>query len=92
MATAEDLETWLLALAKAHGPGTTLDPQEVARAIGGDSSGRPPDAAGPSGGGEAHEAGQGRHHTARAGPLTPGDFKGTYRIVLPDAGTQRRQK
>ena len=89
MATGEDVETKLLALATARGPGRTLDPQEVARALGGDH----PDGWGPLMQPVRRAAvrlmKQGRVVITRKDrPVDPDDFKGTYRIVLPNAGTR----
>lgn len=84
MATDEEVESTLLALARARGPGKSLDPQEVARALGG---------AHPEGWGPLMQPvrraavrlmKQGRAVIVRKGRVVdPDDFKGTYRIRLP---------
>jgi hypothetical protein len=86
MSTAQELESALLALLEARGPGKTVDPQEVARALGGGH----PDGWGPLMQPVRRAAvrlmKQGRVVIMRKGrPVDPDDFKGTYRIALADA-------
>jgi Protein of unknown function (DUF3253) len=78
------IETTLLRLIAAHGPGKTLDPTEIARALGGDH---------PDGWGPLMQpirrvavalAEQGRVVILRKGkPADPRDFKGVYRLTAP---------
>jgi hypothetical protein len=76
----------MVALAAERGPGKTICPSEVARAIGGDH----PDGWGPLmkpvrkvAVALAHE---GRISIRRKGkPVDPDDFRGVYRLALPDA-------
>jgi Protein of unknown function (DUF3253) len=93
MASDEDVESTLLALVQSRGPGKTLDPQEVARALGGDH----PDGWGPLMQPVRRAAvrlmKQGRVLIVRKGrPVDPDDFKGTYRIRLPEAGSIAPEK
>ena len=93
MSTPQELESTLLALLQARGPGKTLDLQEVARALGGGH----PDGWGPLMQPVRRAAvrlmKQGRVVIVRKGrPVDPDDFKGTYRIALaegPSAGPDR---
>jgi hypothetical protein len=85
MATDDEIESTLLKHLAARGPGRTLDPQEVARALGGAH----PDGWGPMMQPVRRAAvrlmKQGRVVITRRGrPVDPDDFKGTYRIVLPE--------
>jgi hypothetical protein len=84
MRTADELEATLLALLEARGPDRTLDPMDVARALGGDR---------PAGWGPLMQPvrraavrlmKQGRLVIVRKGrPVDPDDFRGVYRIRLP---------
>ena len=79
-----DLEATLLRMIAERGPGKTLDPAEVARALGGDH---------PDGWGPLMQpirrvavalAEQGRVVILRKGkPADPRDFKGMYRLAAP---------
>jgi hypothetical protein len=78
------IEQTLLALVEARGPGKTLCPSEVARAVGGPH---------PDGWGPLMQpvrrvavslAREGRIAILRKGrPVDPDDFKGVYRLSLP---------
>jgi hypothetical protein len=88
MATPEEIEATLMALANARGPGRSLDPTEVARALGGDH----PDGWGPLMQPVRRAAvrlmKQGRVVITRKGrPVDPDDFRGVYRIRLPEGDT-----
>ena len=88
MATGEDVEATLLALVQTRGPGKTVDPQEVARALGGAH----PDGWGPLMQPVRRAAvrlmKQGRVVITRKGrPVDPDDFRGVYRIRLPEGDT-----
>jgi hypothetical protein len=82
--TPEDLEATMLALVEKRGVGRTLDPTEVARALGG---------AHPEGWGPLMQPvrqvavrlmKEGRLVILRKGrPVDPDDFKGIYRLTLP---------
>jgi hypothetical protein len=79
-----DIEERLLALLAARGPGKTLGPQDVARALGGDH----PDGWGPLMQPIRRVAvrlmKQGRVVVLRKGrPVDPDDFRGVYRLALP---------
>ena len=79
------MEATLLERLRARGPGKTLDPQEVARALGGVH----PDGWGPMMQQVRRAAvrlmKEGRVVITRRGrPVDPDDFRGTYRIVLPE--------
>jgi hypothetical protein len=81
------IEERLLALLAARGPGKTLGPMDVARAIGGDH----PDGWGPLMQPIRRVAvrlmQQGRVVLLRKGrPVDPDDFRGVYRIALPGHG------
>ncbi|MGO4573679.1 DUF3253 domain-containing protein [Microvirga sp. 2TAF3] len=83
-ATPEELETTMLALVAERGAGKTLDPTEVARALGGDH----PDGWGPLMQPVRQMAvrlmKEGRVLILRKGrPVDPDDFKGIYRLTLP---------
>jgi hypothetical protein len=85
MQTSADVETTLLALLEARGPGKTLDPMDVARALGGDH----PEGWGPLMQPVRRAAvrlmKQDRVVILRKGrPVDPDDFRGVYRIRLPD--------
>jgi hypothetical protein len=85
MRTADELESTLLALLEARGPDKTLDPMDVARALGGDR----PEGWGPLMQPVRRAAvrlmKQGRLVIVRKGrPVDPDDFRGVYRIRLPD--------
>jgi len=91
MASEDEVEAALLERLRGRGPGKTLDPQEFARALGGVH----PDGWGPM----MHPVRraavrpmkEGRVVITRRGrPVDPDDFRGTYRIVLPeDPGPDR---
>jgi hypothetical protein len=84
MADADRIETVMLALARERGPGRTISPSEVARAIGGDR---------PEGWGPLMQPvrrvavrlmKEGRVVITRKGrAVDPDDFKGVYRIAVP---------
>jgi hypothetical protein len=79
-----DIEERLLALLAARGPGKTLGPQDVARALGGDH----PDGWGPLMQPIRRVAvrlmKEGRVVLLRKGrPVDPDDFRGVYRLALP---------
>jgi Protein of unknown function (DUF3253) len=83
MRTADELESTLLALLEARGPDKTLDPMDVARALGGDR----PEGWGPLMQPVRRAAvrlmKQGRLVIVRKGrPVDPDDFRGVYRIRL----------
>jgi hypothetical protein len=85
-AAPEELETAMLALLAERGAGRTIDPSEVARAIGGIH----PDGWGPLMQPVRRAAvrlmKEGRVVILRKGrPVDPDDFKGTYRLALPPA-------
>ena len=82
---AELLRT-ILAIAEAQGPGRTIGPMDVARALGGDH----PDGWGPLMNPIRHAAvrlmKEGRIVILRKGrPVDPDDFRGVYRLALPSA-------
>ncbi len=86
MPSPEEIEATLLELANARGPDRTLDPAEVARALGGDH----PDGWGPLMQPVRRAAvrlmKQGRVVITRKGrPVDPDDFRGTYRLAMPSA-------
>ena len=83
MPSPEEIEATLLELAQARGPDRSLDPAEVARALGGDR----PDGWGPLMQPVRRAAvrlmKQGRVVITRKGrPVDPDDFRGVYRIRL----------
>lgn len=83
-ATAEDLEVAMLALVSERGVGKTVDPTEVARALGGPH----PDGWGPLMQPVRQTAirlmKEGRIVILRKGrPADPDTFKGIYRLTLP---------
>lgn len=83
--TPQAIEATLLALAAARGKGKTICPSEVARALGGDH----PDGWGPLMQPVRRQAvrlmKEGRAVILRKGrPVDPDDFRGVYRITLPD--------
>ena len=91
MRTADQLESTLLALLEARGPDRTLDPMDVARALGGDR----PEGWGPLMQPVRRAAvrlmKQGRLVIVRKGrPVDPDDFRGVYRIRLPDRNSTSR--
>lgn len=84
MPTEEELEATLLALVRQRGPGKTVGPMDVARALGGDH----PDGWGPLMQPVRRIAvrlmREGKVVIVRKGrPVDSGDFKGVYRIMLP---------
>ena len=84
-AASQEIETTLLSLAAARGAGKTICPSEVARALGGDH----PDGWSPLMQPGRREAvrlmKEGRVVILRKGrPVDPDDFRGVYRITLPD--------
>jgi hypothetical protein len=84
-----DIEERLLAMLAERGPGKTLGPQDVARALGGDH----PDGWGPLMQPIRRVAvrlmKQGRVVVLRKGrPVDPDDFRGVYRLALPGAEAQ----
>jgi hypothetical protein len=84
-ASPDDIEATMLALAQERGPGKTLGPTDIARALGGDH---------PEGWGPLMQPirrvavrlmKEGRIVIVRKGrPVDPEDFRGVYRIALPD--------
>lgn len=85
--TPEAIEAALLRLAAARGPGKNLDPTEVARTLGGPH----PDGWGPL----MQPIRRAAVRLAQDGKLVilrkgrkadPADFKGVYRLALPDPG------
>lgn len=83
-ATAEELEQAMLALVTARGEGKTVDPADVARALGGDK----PDGWGPLMQPVRQTAvrlmKEGRILILRKGrPVDPDDFRGIYRLTVP---------
>ena len=85
-ASPEEIEAAMLSLAEARGPGKTLGPTDIARALGGDH----PDGWGPLMQPIRRAAirlmKQGRVVIVRKGrPVDPDDFRGVYRIALPDS-------
>jgi hypothetical protein len=86
MPTEEELEATLLELLRQRGPGKTIGPTDVARALGGDH----PDGWGPLMQPVRRTAvrlmREGRVVIVRKGrPVDSGDFKGVYRIMSPAA-------
>jgi Protein of unknown function (DUF3253) len=86
-ASPEEIEAAMLSLAEARGPGKTLGPTDIARALGGDH----PDGWGPLMQPIRRAAirlmKQGLIVIVRKGrPVDPDDFRGVYRIALPDSG------
>lgn len=84
MADPSQLEAVILDLVRQRGPGRTICPSEVARAVGGDH----PDGWGPLMQPVRKAAVRlmkdGRVVITRKGrPVDPDDFKGVYRIALP---------
>jgi Protein of unknown function (DUF3253) len=80
---SQEIEATILALAARRGPGKTIDPSEVARAIGGSH----PDGWGPLMQLVRRIAvrlmKEGRIVILRKGrPIDPDDFRGVYRITL----------
>ncbi len=89
-ATPQEIEATLLSLAAARGAGKTICPSEVARALGGDH----PDGWSPLMQPVRREAVRlmkdGRVVILRKGrPVDPDDFRGVYRITLPEAAFSR---
>jgi hypothetical protein len=85
--TDEDLADTILRLASERGDGRTLGPMDVARSLGGDH----PDGWGPLMQPIRRVAVQlmkeGRLVITRKGrPVDPDDFRGVYRLRLPEAG------
>ncbi|MDU0342620.1 DUF3253 domain-containing protein [Bosea rubneri] len=85
--TDEDLAETILRLAAERGDGRTLGPMDVARSLGGDH----PDGWGPLMQPIRRVAVQlmkdGRLVITRKGrPVDPDDFRGVYRLRLPEAG------
>jgi len=81
----EEVEEALLSLLRARGPGRTLDPQAVARALAGGDPDRWGPLMQPVRRAAVRLMKQGRAVITRRGrPVDPDQFKGTYRIVLPD--------
>lgn len=83
----EALEAAILALLAARGPGHTLSPMDAARAVGGDH----PDGWGPLMQPIRRIAvrlmKEGRLVITRKGrPVDPDDFRGVYRLNLPEPG------
>lgn len=82
----EELETVMLAMLDARGPGKTVGPSDVAQAVGGHQ----PDGWGPLMQPVRKVAvrlmKEGRVVILRKGrPVDPDDFRGTYRLALPTA-------
>jgi hypothetical protein len=80
----DEIEATMLALVQDRGPGKTLGPTDVARALGGDH----PDGWGPLMQPVRRAAvrlmKQGKLVILRKGrPVDPDDFRGIYRIALP---------
>jgi hypothetical protein len=87
-ASAEEIEARILALLAERGAGRTIAPMDVARSLGGDH----PDQWGPLMQPVRRVAVRlmkaGRIVILRKGrPVDPDDFRGTYRLTLPDAGS-----
>jgi Protein of unknown function (DUF3253) len=90
MRTTVEVEATLLALLQARGPGKTLGPMDVARALGGDH---------PQGWGPLMQLvrraavrlmREGKVVMVRKGrPVDPDDFRGVYRIRLPNLDSTR---
>ncbi|WP_210484307.1 DUF3253 domain-containing protein [Microvirga antarctica] len=83
----DPIETAMLAMVAAKGPGRTVGPTDVARAIGGDK----PDGWGPLMQPVRAVAvrlmKEGRLTILRKGrPVDPDDFKGVYRLTVPMDG------
>lgn len=81
----EALESAILALVTARGPGKTISPADAARVVGGDH----PDGWGPLMQPLRRVAvrmmKEGRLVILRKGhPVDPDDFRGVYRLALPD--------
>jgi hypothetical protein len=86
MASDEDVESTLLALIQARGLGKTLDPQEVARALGGVHQAGWAPLMQPVRRAAIRLMKEGRVVIVRKGrTVDPDDFKGTYRIGLAEA-------
>jgi Protein of unknown function (DUF3253) len=88
-ATPDDIEAAMLSLMEARGPGKTVGPSDVARALGGDH----PDGWSPLMQPVRRVAvrlmKEGRVVIVRRGrPVNPDDFRGVYRIALPAAGEE----
>ena len=84
MADPDHLEAVMLDLLRQRGPGRSISPSDVARAVGGDH----PDGWGPLMQPVRKVAvrlmKEGRVVITRKGrPVDPDDFKGVYRIALP---------
>src|SRR3954453_18153521 len=91
-APPEEIEAAILSLAEARGPGKPLGPTDVARALGGDH----PDGWGPLMQPVRRVAvrlmKEGRIVILRKGrPVDPEDFRGVYRIALPDGGGAKNE-
>jgi hypothetical protein len=83
MRTADELEATLLALLEARGPDKTLDPMDVARALGGDRPEGWKPLMQPVRRAAVRLMKQGRLVIVRKGrPVDPDDFRGVYRIRL----------
>jgi hypothetical protein len=85
----DECEATILSLLEACGPGKTISPTDVARALGGDH----PDGWGPLMQPIRRVAvrlmKEGRIVILRKGrPVDPDDFRGVYRIALPDGGAK----
>lgn len=86
MPNTDELEATLMKLLAARGPGKTIGPTDVARALGGDH----PDGWGPLMQPVRRAAVRlmkaGRIIILRKGrPVDPDDFRGVYRIALPES-------
>jgi Protein of unknown function (DUF3253) len=88
-ASPDDIQAAILSLAQARGPGKTLGPTDIARTLGGDH----PDGWGPLMQPIRRVAvrlmKEGRIVILRKGrPVNPDDFRGVYRLALPDDGAR----
>ncbi len=86
MASEQELEETILALVAQRGPGKTICPSEAARALGGPH----PDGWGrlmkPVRAAAVRLAHQGKVRILRKGrEVDPDDFRGVYRLTLPEA-------
>ncbi len=85
MASPDEIERTILSLAEARGPGKTICPSEAARALASDDPAAWSRLMGPVRKVAVALMKAGRIVIRRKGrPVDPDDFKGVYRISVPD--------
>jgi hypothetical protein len=87
-AGAEEIAARILAMARERGPGRTIGPTDVARALAGDHPDQWAPLMQPIRRAAVRLAKEGRVVILRKGrPADPDDFKGVYRLALAEAGS-----